>query len=133
MLPHRGAHGGRRHAQQAWLCASAGSAGDGLWHSSLATRGCGGTRPFLSPVSRVAAVPGVDPPALGRAARCSLFLVECYLFRRDKVATAATFVRFFMACWAALTVTGFMTEVGKLKRGVVLVGGELSCSGISGK
>lgn len=44
----------------------------------------------------------------------SLVLVECYLFRRDKIATAATFVRFFMACWAALTVTGFMTELFKL-------------------
>lgn len=44
----------------------------------------------------------------------SLVLVECYLFRRGKVATTAACVRFFMACWAALMVVGFLTELFKL-------------------
>lgn len=51
----------------------------------------------------------------------SLALVECYLFRKDKVATAAAFVRFFLSAWAALVVTGFMTEargLGGVGRGV---------------
>jgi hypothetical protein len=37
--------------------------------------------------------------------------VEIYLFRRGRVATAAAFLRFFMACFAALLVVGFFTEV----------------------
>jgi membrane-associated phospholipid phosphatase len=44
----------------------------------------------------------------------SLILVEVYLFRRGKVATTAAVVRFFMACWAALMVVGFLTELFKL-------------------
>jgi hypothetical protein len=42
----------------------------------------------------------------------SLLLVEVYLFRKDAVTTAAAVLRFFMACWAALMVVGFFTEVG---------------------
>ncbi|KIZ05403.1 hypothetical protein MNEG_2554 [Monoraphidium neglectum] len=44
----------------------------------------------------------------------SLALVECYLFRKSKVATAAAFLRFFMAGWAALMVVGFLTELFKI-------------------
>ncbi|GBF96583.1 phosphatidic acid phosphatase type 2B [Raphidocelis subcapitata] len=44
----------------------------------------------------------------------SLVLVEVYLFRKDAVSTAAAILRFFMACWAALMVVGFFTELFKL-------------------
>lgn len=44
----------------------------------------------------------------------SLCIVEIYLFRRGRVATAAAFLRFFMACFASLLVVGFFTELFKL-------------------
>lgn len=44
----------------------------------------------------------------------SLVLVEVYLFRRGRVATAAAVVRFFLAAWAALMVVGFFTELFKV-------------------
>lgn len=44
----------------------------------------------------------------------SLVLVECYLFRKTKTATAAAVLRFFFSCFAALTVVGFLTELFKL-------------------
>lgn len=43
----------------------------------------------------------------------SLCIVEIYLFRDGRVATAAALLRFFMACFAALTVVGFFTELFK--------------------
>lgn len=44
----------------------------------------------------------------------SLFLVECYLFRRGHVDTIAAMLRFFMSCLAALAFVGFLTELFKL-------------------